>query len=346
MPASPLSAPEGPPVGEAVDGSGKGTGNGPGHPSGEELSRLFREAVQKVTRREPIRLNVHLVSDSTGETVTTVARAALAQFEDVEPVENVWFFVRTREQLERILAVISQRPGLVLYTLVQPELRHRLEEHCRRLDIPCVAVLDPVVHALTVLVGAAGRPRVGRQHALDQSYFRRIEALNFALRHDDGQHVEELDQADVVLVGVSRTSKTPTCMYLAQRGVKAANVPLVPGAPHMTVLERLREPLVVGLTIRPEVLVEIRRTRQRMLGLDPDSDGRYGRDYVDLDAVRREIVQARRLYARMGWPEIDVTRRSVEETAAAVYQMLQMRRRPDLADLGPPPVIPPADPGE
>jgi len=308
-----------------------------------ELSRLFREAVQKVNHREPIRLNVHLVSDSTGETVSTVARAALAQFEDVEPVENVWFFVRTREQLERILVVISQRPGLVLYTLVEPELRHRLEEHCRRLAIPCVAVLDPVIHALTALVGAAGRPRVGRQHALDHSYFRRIEALNFALRHDDGQHVEELEQAEVVLVGVSRTSKTPTCMYLAQRGVKAANVPLVPGAPHLAVLERLKEPLVVGLTIRPEVLVEIRRTRQRMLGLDPESEGRYGRDYVDLDAVRREVVFARRLYARMGWPEIDVTRRSVEETAAAVYQMLQLRRRPDLAGLAPP--VPPPGPG-
>ncbi len=305
----------------------------------------IRQIVQKLGTR-PVRLHVHLISDSTGETVTTVTRAALAQFDDVEPIEHVWFFVRTGEQLERILRIIAALPGLVVYTLVEPEARYRLETHCRRLGIPAVAVLDPVMNALTALVGSAGKPRVGRQHALDRGYFARIEAMNFAMRHDDGQHVEELEQADVVLVGVSRTSKTPTCIYLAQRGVKAANVPVVLTASQMRVVERLRNPLVVGLTIRPEALVEIRRTRQRTLGLDPEAAGRYGREYVDPEAVRREIVAARRLFARMGWPEIDVTRRSVEETAAAVYQLLQVRRQPELGALGAPvpgPVAPPRE---
>ncbi len=330
---------------EAVDESGTGAAR-PGPPAaGDADPTVFRRAIPQSGTR-PVRLHVHLVSDSTGETVTTVTRAALAQFDDVEPVEHVWFFVRTGEQLDRLLRIIEALPGLVVYTLVEPEARYRLEEHCRRLGIPAVPVLDPVMNALTALVGAAGRPRVGRQHALDRGYFARIEAMNFAMRHDDGQHVDELEEADVVLVGVSRTSKTPTCIYLAQRGVKAANVPVVLAASQTKVVERLRNPLVVGLTIRPEALVEIRRTRQRTLGLDPDGSGRYGRDYVDPEAVRREIVEARRLFARMGWPEIDVTRRSVEETAAAVYQLLQVRRQPELGALGVPvpgPVAPPRD---
>ncbi len=285
---------------------------------------------------EAVRLHLHLVSDSTGETVTRVARAALCQFDDVVPVEHVWVFVRSAGQLERVLKIIEALPGLVVYTLMSPEARYRLESHCRRLGIPCVAALDSVMQALTVLVGSAGRPRIGRQHALDQHYFSRIEAMSFAMRHDDGQHAEELEEADVVLVGVSRTSKTPTCVYLAHRGVKAANVPVVAGSPLIGEVERLTRPLVVGLTIKPEALVEIRRTRQRMLGLRPEDGGRYGRDYVDPVRVREEIVFARRLCARHGWPEIDVTRRSVEETAAAIYQLLQLRRQPELGALGAP----------
>jgi regulator of PEP synthase PpsR (kinase-PPPase family) len=282
-----------------------------------------------------VRLHLHLISDSTGETVTTVARAAVSQFEDVVPVEHVWFFVRTPAQLDKVLAVIEALPGVVLFTLVSPELRHLLQERCRAIGAPCVAVLDPAMTALTTLLGSAGRPQIGRQHAMDAGYFSRIEAMHFAMDHDDGQQLEELDaQADVVLVGVSRTSKTPTCVYLANRGVKAANVPLVPGLERLEILESLRRPLVVGLTINPDALVEIRRTRQRMLGLNPGDRGRFGGDYADVARVRQELVEARRLFARMGWPEIDVTRRSVEETAAAVYQMLQARAQPELAGFG------------
>lgn len=277
-----------------------------------------------------MRLHVHLISDSTGETVTAVARAALSQFDDLSPIEHLWSFVRTPEQLERVLRGVETVPGVVVYTLVSPELRHRLEERCREIGVACVAVLDPVMQVLTQMVGSAGRPRVGGQHAMSPDYFSRIEAMNFAMRHDDGQFAEELSEADVVLVGVSRTSKTPTCIYLANRGIKAANVPFVPGSPQVALLETLAGPLIIGLTIRPDVLAQIRENRRRMLGLEGADSERYGQDYVDVERIREELVQARRLFARHGWPEIDVTRRSVEETAALIIQLLQLQRDPEL----------------
>lgn len=276
-----------------------------------------------------MRLHLHLISDSTGETVTTVARAALSQFEDVVPVEHVWFFVRTRTQLDKVLTVIETLPGLVVYTLVSPELRHALQERCRALSVPAVAVLDPVMNALTNLLGSAGRPQIGKQHAMDEGYFSRIGAMDFAMRHDDGQWPEELEEADVVLVGVSRTSKTPTCVYLANRGIRAANVPVVPDMPQLPYLQRLQRPLVVGLTINPETLAQIRRNRQKMLGVSDEDLSRFGGDYADLERIRTELVMARRLFAERGWPEIDVTRRSVEETAASILQLLQSRLHPE-----------------
>ncbi len=273
---------------------------------------------------------MHLISDSTGETVTTVARAAVSQFEEVVPVEHVWFFIRTRQQLDKVLAIIEALPGLVIFTLASPELRHLLQERCRTLSVPCVPVLDSVMNALAGLLGSAGRPLIGRQHALDEGYFSRIAAIDFAMRHDDGQGYDDLEDADVVLVGVSRTSKTPTCVYLAHRGVKAANVPIVPDSSQLDTLEKLRRPLIVGLTINPEALAHIRATRQRMLGLEQGDLGRYGGDYADVDRIRRELVSARRLFARHKWPEIDVTKRSVEETAATIYQLVQVRQQPEL----------------
>lgn len=289
---------------------------------------------------------MHLISDSTGETVTTVARAAVSQFDDVVPVEHVWFFVRTRAQLDKIVGIVEALPGLVIYTLISPELRHLLQERCRALNVPCVPVLDSVMNALTALVGSAGRPKIGRQHAMDDGYFSRIAAMDFAMRHDDGQFADELEEADVVLVGVSRTSKTPTCVYLAHRGVRAANIPIVPDLPQLPILERLSRPLIVGLTINPEALVQIRRSRQKMLGLgDVDADGgRYGGDYADIERIREELVFARRLFSRKGWAEIDVTKRSVEETAAAIYQKLQTQRQPELGAFDA--TLPVAGPGD
>jgi [pyruvate, water dikinase]-phosphate phosphotransferase / [pyruvate, water dikinase] kinase len=276
-----------------------------------------------------LRLHLHLISDSTGETVTTVARAAVSQFEDVVPVEHVWFFVRTRAQLEKVLSIIGMMPGMVIFTLISPDLRQLLQERCEQMNVPCVPVLDAVMASLTEMVGSSGMPKIGKQHEMDAGYFSRIAAMDFAMRHDDGQAPDRLDDADVVLVGVSRTSKTPTCVYLANRGIKAANVPIVPDMPQLRYLEKLKRPLVVGLTINADHLTSIRRNRQKHMGVG--DEGQYGGDYAESDRVREELVAARRMFRKFGWPEIDVTRRSVEETAAAVLQFLQARREPALA---------------
>jgi regulator of PEP synthase PpsR (kinase-PPPase family) len=277
-------------------------------------------------------LHLHLVSDSTGETVTTVARAAVVQFDSVITVEHVWSFVRSRAQVDQVLSMVKALPGPVIFTLVSGDLRQALQDGCRALDTPCVPILDGVVAALSALLGAETRPQVGRQHAMDAGYFSRIEAMNFMFHHDDGQCAWELDQADVVLIGVSRTSKTPTSIYLANRGIKVANVPVVPDCPLPPELERLTRPLAVGLTISPEPLVQIRMNRLNQLRLeDQPQAGPVGGDYAELENVRAELVYARRLFARYGWPVIDVSRRSVEETAAAILQLLQARKVAELA---------------
>jgi len=265
--------------------------------------------------------HVHLVSDSTGETLNAMAKAVVARFDGVIPIEHIYALVRSDRQMERVLEEIAAAPGVVLHTLVDRELREQLEEGCRRLDMPQIAALDPLETVLSRYLGAALAPRVGAQHALSSEYFDRIAALDFAMAHDDGQGTtEQLETADVVLCGVSRTSKTPTCIYLAHRGIRAANVPLVPGQEDGERLVALKNPLVIGLTVSPDRLVQIRRNRLDGLNASRASS------YVDHDAVRDETVKARRAFERRGWPVIDVTRRSVEETAAAIINVLNERR--------------------
>ena len=260
--------------------------------------------------------HVHLVSDSTGETLNAMAKAVCARFDDVLPIEHIYALVRSPRQLERVLHEIAGAPGVVLHTIVDKELRAALEQGCRDLDMACIAALDPLVSALSRYLGASLSTRVGAQHNLDNDYFNRMDALDYAMGHDDGQGAQELERADVVLVGVSRTSKTPTCIYLAHRGVRAANVPLVPGADPPAQLFSLKHAQVVGLTVSPDRLLQIRRNRLLNLREERESS------YIDTEAVREEIIRARRLFERHGWPVIDVTRRSVEETAAAVINVL------------------------
>ena len=265
--------------------------------------------------------HVHLVSDSTGETLNAMAKAVIARFDGVIPIEHIYALVRSPKQMERVLEEVAGAPGVVLHTLVDRELREQLEEGCRRLQTPQIGALDPLVGALSGYLGTNISTRVGAQHALDHGYFNRIGALDFAIAHDDGQGtLEQLEHADVVLCGVSRTSKTPTCIYLANRGIRAANVPLVPGQEDGERLVQLKNPLVVGLTVSPDRLVQIRRNR-----LDGLNAG-HASAYVDHDAVREETIKARRAFERRGWPTIDVTRSSVEETAAAIINLLSERR--------------------
>ncbi|MAB14177.1 pyruvate, water dikinase regulatory protein [Parvibaculum sp.] len=265
--------------------------------------------------------HLHLVSDATGETLNAVARAACAQYEDARPVEHVYALVRGPKQLERVLSEIETSPGIVMFTMVNDELRKRLEARCFEMQVPCISVLDPAMQALGSYLGKEISHKPGSQHAMDAEYFGRIDALNYTMSHDDGQSAGDLDDADIILLGVSRTSKTPTCIYLANRGIKAANVPIVPGAPLPPDLETASHPLVVGLTTSPDRLIQIRKNR--LLSLHEKTDT----DYVSPEAVSDEVAYARRLYARNGWPVIDVTRRSIEETAAAVLNLYSDRQR-------------------
>lgn len=261
--------------------------------------------------------HLHCVSDSTGETIRSVARACMVQFDGIDTVEHLWPLARTPRAMERVLEDIASHPGPVMFTLVNDALRDQLVAGCRKLKVPCISVLDPLIAALGTFLGAQPSHLPGRQHELDAAYFSRIEAMEWALAHDDGQRTAELADADVVLVGVSRTSKTPTCLYLANRGVRAGNVPYVPGVPLPVDLADLDGPLVIGLTKSPQRLIEIRRARLLTLNQEVETA------YIDPEQVKAEITEARRLFAQHQWPTIDVTQRSIEETAAAIMQHLQ-----------------------
>lgn len=274
---------------------------------------------------KPAFFHLHLVSDSTGETVSSVSRASLAQFEGIEVEEHAWSLVRTRGQMEKVLAGIEEHPGIVMYTLVDAPLIEMLVAECRRRKLPCISVLVSVVTELKAYLGMETHALPGKQHMMNEEYFARVEAINYALSHDDGQGQWELGDADIILVGVSRTSKSPTCMYLAYRGFKTANVPFVLGCPLPEGLEALKGPLIVGLTIGPERLLAIRKTRLQSLKQENSN-------YVDMDMLQKEIAESRKLFMKHRWPIIDVTRRSVEETAANIIQHLQKHREETHAD--------------
>ena len=277
-----------------------------------ELSTLY---TQWLLMAEDKSFHLHLVSDATGETTHNIARACLVQFENVEVIEHLWPMVRSESQMEKVIHGIEASPGAVICTLIDGDVRDGLTRECARLGVPCISVLDGVMHGLANYFNASIRGQPGRQHVLDADYFNRIEAMNFVMAHDDGQSTWDIKEAEIILVGVSRTSKTPTSIYLANnRGIKTANVPFVPGMPLPVELFEEETPLIVGLTTSPERLVQIRRNRLLMLREETRTD------YVDPERVRSELLEARKLFAKMAWPTIDVTRRSIEETAAAILQ--------------------------
>ena len=270
--------------------------------------------------------HLHLVSDSTGETLIAAGRAVAAQYQNVSSIEHVYPLVRSRAQLERAIAEIEAAPGIVLFTLVDAELGERLQAACREIGSPALSVLQPILDLFQAYLGTPSTPRPGAQHVLNAEYFKRIDALNFTMLHDDGQEGESYEKADVLLLGVSRTSKTPTSIYLANRGIKTANIPLVPGVPLPPRVLHLRQPLIVGLIASPERIVQIRQNRLLTLNAEQDTP------YVDKASVTEEVAQSRRLFAQHQWPTIDVTRRSIEETAAAILDLYRMHRLQFIAD--------------
>lgn len=265
------------------------------------------------------KLILHKISDATGETLDVVVRACLGQFPHVKVDEKRWTMTRSKERIDEILEAIRANPGFVIFTLVDDDLTERLVHGCKALNVPCIDLLNPVLNSLGNYLGIEQDARPGSQHVMDADYFSKIEALHYVLAHDDGQSLTDLNEADVILVGVSRTSKTPTCIYLANRGLKAANVPIIPGMGLPEELLLAQRPLKIGITKDPRRLVQIRRQRLMMQGHEADTD------YVDPDAVARELREAKRLYAEQNWPIIDVSRRSVEETAATILQLFNGR---------------------
>ena len=267
----------------------------------------------------PSNFHLHLISDATGETLTTMAKAAAVQYAQVRPIEHVHPLVRTAKQLERVLKEVEQSPGIVLYTIVKMELIEEIERRCRELKVPSLHVLQPIMNVFESYLGAPQTPVVAGQHIVDADYFRRIDALNFTMAHDDGQLPQDLNTADIIILGISRTSKTPTSIYLAQRGYKTSNLPLVLGIDLPEALTKPHRAFVVGLVASPERISEIRRNRVHMLA-DRNLD-----DYVDRTQIANELAYSRRLCTRHGWPVIDVTRRSIEETAATIIRLLHDR---------------------
>ena len=270
------------------------------------------------------RLNLHLVSDATGETLNSIVRATTVQFEHLAIVPHRWSLIRTRFQLHRVLDGLQAEPGPVLSSLVDRAMRSELDMACAKLGVPIVHVLDQVMSMLQENVGEQAAARPGRQYTLDADYFRRIDAIHYVLAHDDGQSQAGIAEADVVLVGVSRSSKTPTSFYLANRGIKAGNIPLVPGIALPPELDAPNCP-VVGLTLDPQALIDIRRHRLRMLGTNTVGN-RHSGEYTDQEAVTAELLWAKRLCTSRGWPVIDVSRRSIEETAATIIQLIDAWR--------------------
>lgn len=265
--------------------------------------------------------HLHLVSDATGETLIAVSRAVTSQFQGVGAIEHVYPLIRNKLQLERAIAEIATAPGIVLYTFVDKTLAQELEAACQQMGSPFLSVLQPIFDSFQAYLGTVSASRPGAQHMLNAEYFKRIDALNYTMLHDDGQLADDLEQADVLLMGVSRTSKTPTSIYLANRGIKTANLPLVPGVPIPSAIYHLKRPLIVGLLASPERIIQIRQNR--LLGLNAEQDT----SYVDKFSVAEEITESKKLFRQNHWPTIDVTRRSIEETAAAIIDLLKEHRQ-------------------
>jgi len=265
--------------------------------------------------------HLHLISDATGETLLAAGRAASAQYKDARAIEHIYPLIRTEKQLMKVFEDIEEEPGIVLYTMVDQSLARMIDSRCVAMGLPYVSVLEPVLGVFQSYLGTPAGRRVGAQHVLNAEYFRRIDALNFTMEHDDGQLPDDVDDADIVLIGISRTSKTPTSIYLANRGIKTANIPIVLGVPLPESLASATKPLIVGLVATAERISQVRQNR--LLGTTP---GFEGQSYIDRATISEELAYARQICTRHGWPMIDVSRRSIEETAAAIVALRNKTR--------------------
>ncbi|WP_375615669.1 MULTISPECIES: pyruvate, water dikinase regulatory protein [unclassified Bartonella] len=269
--------------------------------------------------KEKKSFHLHMLSDATGETLISVGRAVASQYAMCQATEHIYPMIRNKIQLQKVLDEIQQEPGIVLYTMIDEELKLLLQKKCKKIEVPCIDILYPVLNAFQSYLGMPTHLRVSAQHDLNADYFRRIEALDFTIEHDDGQSSSSLSEADVILVGISRTSKTPTSIYLANRGIKTANVPLIPGIDLPESLLEVKNSLIIGLIASAERISHIRQNRDLGEGFALDN-------YTNRINIAEELIHAKRICERFGWPIIDVTRRSIEETAAAIFELLSRFR--------------------
>lgn len=282
------------------------------------VKRWIQRAREKVSKKTFFHL--HMISDSTGETLSTTGRAVAAQYTNWRAVEHVTPMVRSVEKLEKALAGVEESPGIVLYTMVDRELEINLVNRCMALGVPAVNVLESVTKVFDGFLGDTISGRVGAQHTMDEDYFDRLEAVQFAMAHDDGNLPDDIEEAEIILIGISRTSKTPTSIYLAQRGIKTINIPLVPAVDLPAEIFSVKKPLVVALVASAERILQVRENR--LLAFDRDLTGDI---YVDRASIQEELALTRRLCNQNDWPMIDVSKRSVEETAAAILALRKNR---------------------
>ena len=262
------------------------------------------------------KLHLHLVSDATGETVHQIARAALSQFTNLDTVEHIWTLVRTTEHAKSIGISIKKKPGILLYSIVNKNIRNEIEKIAEDLGIPSLPILDPLIDLLSDFVGQKGNRKIGAQHKMNKAYYERMAAVEYAVTHDDGMNIDNLDGAEILIVGVSRTSKTPTSMYLANRGFRVANYALVPNVDFPIENVKLQSNLfVIGLISEVQHLVNIRRNR-----LDYLRD-KSNTSYINEESVTNELNSSKKLFLNNGWPVINVSRKSIEETAATIIFM-------------------------
>jgi len=267
-------------------------------------------------------INIHLLSDSTGETLSSVSRAVTSQFEGLESNDFIWPLVRTESQMKDVIDSIAKNPGIVMYTILHDKLIRLLKKKCHEMKVPCIPVLSHIIGEFSKYLDMNISNTVGRQHLLDSEYFSRVDAISYTITHDDGQSTWDLYDSDIIIIGVSRTSKSPTSVYLSCRGYKVSNIPFVSFDTIPDSIFELKKPLIVGLTINPEKLLQIRSTRIDSL----DASDISNNSYVNIDLIKNEINESRKLFAKLKCPIIDVTKKSVEETAAKIIQLYQEKK--------------------
>ena len=266
--------------------------------------------------------NVYLISDSTGETLDRIFLSLQSQFQNFKYEKKEFFFVRTPQQVDKIIEEgTNNNNTIILYTIVETKLAKYLSKKCEVSSIPCFGVLGNLILAFSKLLNQKAIHKPSAQHVLDEEYYKRIEAIQFTMSHDDGKKTEDLMKSDVILLGVSRTSKTPTSIYLANRGFKTTNIPLIPDQDIPVSLKSDNSKVcIIGLIADPDRLSDIRRNRVALMQENRASN------YTDISSIKKEVEESKNLFRKYNWPIIDVTRKSVEETAASIIKIIEIKK--------------------